>query len=134
MRTFTSVKTKGACEAYTFYRAVGCPKCDNTGYRGRTGVHELLEINEPVREAILARKTSSQIRLAARESADLVSMAEDGFYKAAQGITTLQEVLRLVFVNACDASVPYNAENLIAYCDGAEDSNVLQLPKVHNRA
>ena len=134
MRTFTSVKTKGACEAYTFYRAVGCPKCDNTGYRGRTGVHELLEINEPVREAILARKTSSQIRLAARESADLVSMAEDGFCKAAQGITTLQEVLRLVFVNACDASVPYNAENLIAYCDGAEDSKVLQLPKVHNRA
>jgi len=85
-----------------------------------------------VKEALLARKTASQIRLSARESAHLVSMAEDGFYKAAQGITTLQEVLRVVFVNACDASVPYNLDNLMAYCDGAEDSNILQLPKAHN--
>jgi type II secretory ATPase GspE/PulE/Tfp pilus assembly ATPase PilB-like protein len=134
MRTFKSIKTKGAFGAYTFYRPVGCPECGNTGYKGRTGVHELLEINEPVKEAILARKTASQIRLAARESAQLISMAEDGFYKAAQGITTLQEVLRLVFINACDASVPYNVDNLMAYCDGAEDSDILQLPKAHNRA
>ena len=134
IKTFTSIKTGGAFEASTFYRAVGCRECDNTGYRGRTGVHELLEINEPVKEAILARKTSSQIRLIARESARLISMAEDGFYKAAQGITTLQEVLRVVFVNACDASAPYNAENLLACCDGAEESSVLRLPKVHNRA
>jgi type II secretory ATPase GspE/PulE/Tfp pilus assembly ATPase PilB-like protein len=133
IKTFTSIKPMDGFEAGTFYRAVGCRECDHTGYRGRTGVQELLEINEPVKEAILDRKTSSHIRLIARESAHLVSMAEDGFYKAARGITTLQEVLRLVFVNASDASVPYHGENLIAYCDGAENSNVLRLPKAQHR-
>ncbi len=134
MKAFTSINAEGPYGTHTFYRAVGCPECADTGYKGRTGVHELLEINEPVKEVIVAQKTSSQIRLTARKSAHMVSMAEDGFYKAAQGITTLEEVLRLVFINAGDAAIPYDADRLIAYCAGAEDKNVLQLPRARNRA
>ena len=135
IRTFASITTKGDYGAYNFYRAVGCPECGNTGYKGRTGVQELLELNEPVREAILARKTASQIRLTARTSGHLVSMAEDGFYKATQGVTTLQEVLRLVFINGCDASAQYDLKDLIPYCEWGRSHDARQTgsqPLVHS--
>ncbi len=121
VRRFTSIKPGGSYGACTFYRAVGCPECDNVGYKGRTGVHELIEINEPVKETILARATERRIRTIARESARFISMAEDGFYKAASGITTLEDVLRVVSVNAPDDSIPYDLDHLMAFCDGTRD-------------
>ncbi len=133
VKAFTSVRLNDI-EAQTFYRAVGCSRCAETGYMGRTGVHELLEITEPLKEAILERRTASRMRSIARESAHLISMAEDGFYKAAKGITTIKEVLRLVFVNAADTSIPYHWDNLIAWCDGADDTNVHRLSKTQSSA
>ncbi len=127
-KTFTSITQGISYGDYEFYGPVGCPECNNIGFKGRTGIHELLEINEPVREAILARKTASQIRLTARESAHFISMAEDGFYKAAKGITTLQEVLRVVFVNANDGEIPYELDRLMAFCDGTDEDSVLMMP------
>ncbi len=72
----------------------GCSQCHYTGYQGRIGVHELLVLNEPVKEAILAKKTSSEIRRISVETSGLVTLLEDGIAKAAQGLTTLYEILR----------------------------------------
>lgn len=72
----------------------GCIHCKNTGYKGRIGVFELLVLNESVRNSILERKTSHEIRTLAIETSGLVTLLEDGIVKAAEGITSIDEVLR----------------------------------------
>ncbi|MEQ8662929.1 MAG: ATPase, T2SS/T4P/T4SS family [Gammaproteobacteria bacterium] len=72
----------------------GCADCRYTGYRGRVGVFELLVMNEMVKDAILNRKTSYEIRRISVETSGLVTLLEDGLIKAAQGATSLQEVMR----------------------------------------
>ena len=72
----------------------GCSDCRYTGYRGRVPVFELLVLNEPVREAILARKPSFEIRRISTESTGLVTLLEDGVVKASRGVTSISEVLR----------------------------------------
>lgn len=111
---------------FTFYRARGCARCKETGYKGRTAINELLMVNDAIRDAILARQTSSQIRLIARQKAHLISMREDGFYKATQGITSLEEVLRVVFHNESDFLSPRSAEEVVALCEGKEAPCVAQ--------
>jgi type IV pilus assembly protein PilB len=75
-------------------------------------------INDAIRDAILARKTSTQIRLIARRQANLISLREDGFYRASQGITSLEEVARVAFQNESDDLAPRPAEDIIALCEG----------------
>lgn len=77
-----------------FRHGKGCSHCHYSGYLGRIGVHELLVLNEPVKEAILAKKTSSEIRRISVETSGLVTLLEDGIAKAAQGLTTPHEILR----------------------------------------
>jgi type IV pilus assembly protein PilB len=77
-----------------FLQGRGCPACRHTGYRGRIGIFEMLVLNEPVRDAIIERKTSHQIRQISIESTGLVTLMEDGIAKAAAGHTSLEEVLR----------------------------------------
>ncbi len=77
-----------------FRSGVGCERCHFTGYRGRMGVFEALVMNEPVREAVLERRTSTQLRRISLETAGLVTLLEDGLVKAARGETTLAEVRR----------------------------------------
>jgi len=77
-----------------FRKGRGCPDCRYSGYKGRVAIFELLILEEPVRDAILARKTSHQIRSISIESTGLVTLLEDGIVKAATGITTVEEVLR----------------------------------------
>ena len=72
----------------------GCPECRFTGYRGRICIFELLVLNEVVKEAIVARKTSYEIRRLSTETSGLVTLIEDGLYKAASGLTSLNEVIR----------------------------------------
>ena len=72
----------------------GCTQCRFTGYRGRVGIFELLVLNEMVKDAILNRKTSYEIRRISLETSGLVTLIEDGIVKAARGETTLQEILR----------------------------------------
>lgn len=72
----------------------GCDACRFTGYTGRICVFELLVLNEIVKDAILGRKTSYEIRRLSIESSGLTTLQEDGLFKAAAGITTLDEVLR----------------------------------------
>jgi type IV pilus assembly protein PilB len=80
---------------HTFYRGTGCGTCYGTGYHGRTTLHELLILNEEVREAILEEKTSHEIRQISCESTDLLSLMEDGLYKVIHDMTTVEEVYRI---------------------------------------
>jgi type IV pilus assembly protein PilB len=77
-----------------FYAGKGCPHCRHTGYKGRTGVFELLIPDEAVRSAILEQRTSQEIRHLSIESTGLVTLFEDGLVKAAAGIVSLEEVFR----------------------------------------
>lgn len=77
-----------------FYTGKGCSNCRHTGYRGRTGVFELLIPDEAVRSAILEQRTSQEIRHLSIESTGLVTLFEDGLVKAAAGIVSLEEVFR----------------------------------------
>ncbi|MBM4293726.1 MAG: type II secretion system protein GspE [Deltaproteobacteria bacterium] len=72
----------------------GCPACAQTGYQGRSGIYELLPVEETVRQLILKQADAVAIRQAAIRQG-MLTMAEDGWHKVAQGFTTTQEVLRV---------------------------------------
>ncbi len=72
----------------------GCDKCSNTGYWGRTGIFELLKVNDKIQKLILEKKDANIIREVAR-SQGMRSLREDGWLKVKQGITTISEVLRV---------------------------------------
>jgi type IV pilus assembly protein PilB len=74
----------------------GCQNCRFTGFRGRIAVFELLVLDTAVRDSIIARKTSEEIRRISRESTGLVSLFEDGVTKAAAGLTTPGEIFRML--------------------------------------
>ncbi|MHC4705869.1 MAG: GspE/PulE family protein [Planctomycetota bacterium] len=75
------------------YRGAGCNECINTGMRGRTGIFELLSVNESLRELIASRPTTEQIVKAAPP--DHTAMRHDGILKVLEGVTTPEEVLRV---------------------------------------
>lgn len=81
---------------YNFQLGSGCEHCEYTGYSGRIGVFELLVLNEYVKEAILARKQSSEIRRICLDTTGLITLVEDGIAKAAKGITSIQEVIKML--------------------------------------
>ena len=78
----------------TFQKGRGCSHCQHTGYKGRVGIFELLILDEFVRNAIIELKTSQEIRRISIESTGLLTLFEDGIFKAASGITTIDEVVR----------------------------------------
>jgi type IV pilus assembly protein PilB len=86
--------TQAMVQGAGFRKGAGCPHCRYTGYRGRVAVFELLILDEMVRNAILERRTSFDIRKIALESTGLVTLFEEGMVKAAEGVTTLDEVIR----------------------------------------
>ena len=79
---------------YEYKRGRGCNHCAYTGYRGRIGAYELLVLNDPVKEAILAKKPAHIIRELSVETTGLISMREDACAKVVRGQTTFDEVLR----------------------------------------
>jgi len=79
---------------YEYARGQGCSHCSHTGYRGRVGAYELLVLNEPVKQAIIEKKTAHEIREISMESTGLVSMREDAVSKVIRGVTTFEEVLK----------------------------------------
>lgn len=83
-------------ELVTLYRGVGCDSCKNTGYKGRCGIHELLSVNDEVRELIVRKAPVSNIREAAKANG-MNELREDGLLKVLEGITTPDEVMRVVF-------------------------------------
>ena len=81
-------------ETLRTYQGKGCPVCHQTGYVGRIGVFEVLEVNDAIREAIVARKDADTIRTLAIE-AGMTTMLQDGITKVEQGLTTIDEVIRV---------------------------------------
>ncbi len=81
-------------DSLLFYRGKGCKQCDNTGYKGRIGIYETLEITEEMSELILKRASDKELKAQA-EKQGMVTMAEDGFIKAKNGITSIEEVMRV---------------------------------------
>jgi type IV pilus assembly protein PilB len=79
----------------TVYDSVGCEACNKTGYKGRVGLYEVLEINETIRRLITDRtKTSDDIFAAARKMG-LTLIVEDGIHKVRLGVTSILEVMRV---------------------------------------
>jgi type IV pilus assembly protein PilB len=80
-----------------FYEGAGCLECGGTGYRGRMAISELLDLSERIRELILSRRSSAEIRRAAREEG-MTFLRESAVNKALRGHTTLHEINKVTFV------------------------------------
>ncbi|MEI6913672.1 MAG: ATPase, T2SS/T4P/T4SS family [Armatimonadota bacterium] len=80
----------------TLWRGKGCENCRQSGLRGRLGVYSLLEINDEIQDLVVRRSPLSDVRDAARANG-MLELKEDGLYKVLEGITTPEEVMRVVF-------------------------------------
>ncbi|KEF34191.1 ATP-binding protein [Deinococcus sp. RL] len=85
----TEEEVRGA----SLMRGAGCPRCGGTGYKGRMGIHELMVIDDPLRRAIGAGQTASELRDVALRESGMKTLRQDGIEKALAGLTTLEEVL-----------------------------------------
>lgn len=80
----------------TLFKGAGCDKCKGTGYKGRTGVHELMSMNDPIRDEILKKSPSHIIRHLAVENG-MLTLQMDAVLKILMGTTTVDEVLRVIY-------------------------------------
>ncbi len=106
-KTPYQVNTKGASDLgadvsnskgpLTLYRGKGCKNCKQSGYRGRTGIFELLLVNDEIKKLISERASVQVIREVAKKTAGMVPLREDGLEKVLRGITTLKEVDRVAY-------------------------------------
>ncbi len=78
-----------------FYKAVGCDQCNHTGYRGRMGIYEVMAVTDKVRRLIAGGSPEAQIRDAAL-AGGMITLGEDGLAKVKSGVTTAEELLRVV--------------------------------------
>lgn len=86
--------TYGDLAGAEFRKGRGCAACRHSGYKGRLAVYEMLIPEVFIRDAVLQRKTTHELRVISLEKAGMVSLMEDGITKAAVGMTTVEEVLR----------------------------------------
>ena len=77
------------------YRPVGCTSCSNTGYRGRIAVHEVMTVTEEIERLAVARASSAEIGRLARQQG-MITLREDGWAKVKLGLTSVEEILRVV--------------------------------------
>ncbi|PYV85061.1 MAG: pilus assembly protein PilB [Acidobacteria bacterium] len=82
---------------FTFYEGTGCLDCAGTGYRGRTAIHELLDLSDRIREMILERKPASEIKRLAHEEG-MTFLRESALQKVFSGVTTLKEINKVTFI------------------------------------
>jgi type IV pilus assembly protein PilB len=82
-----------AVEGATYFQSGGCRFCNNSGFRGRMGIIEVFDLDERIRELIVSRAQSWEIKDHAMKARGMVPLREDGFRKAAMGLTTLEEVI-----------------------------------------
>jgi len=81
----------------TFYEGAGCFECGGTGFRGRSAIHELLDLSEQIRELILNKRPTSEIRRMARDEG-MTFLRESALEKARTGVTTLKEINKVTFI------------------------------------
>ncbi len=77
-----------------FFKGKGCKKCNNEGYKGRIGIYEILEITPEISELILNKVSEEKLSKEA-EQQQMITVMEDGFIKAKNGITTIEEIIRV---------------------------------------
>jgi type IV pilus assembly protein PilB len=82
---------------FPFYEGRGCMECSGTGFRGRTAIHELLDLSEAIREMILERRPGSEIKRKAREDG-MTFLRQSALDRVRQGITTLREANKVTFI------------------------------------
>jgi type IV pilus assembly protein PilB len=82
---------------FAFYEGEGCIECAGTGYKGRTAIHELLDLTDRIRELILEKKPTSEVRKAAREEG-MRFLRESALGKVRAGVTTLKEINKVTFI------------------------------------
>jgi hypothetical protein len=87
--------SEGDASKLVFYRAVGCDDCNHTGYRGRIGIYEVMRVTDKLRRLISTRGGEDTIREVAL-AAGMTSLGEDGVAKVKAGLTTPEELLRVV--------------------------------------
>jgi type IV pilus assembly protein PilB len=91
------IKLKGkekTLQSMTFFRGNGCRRCSETGYKGRIGIYEVMDIDEGIEKKINQRATADEIANHARDHG-MITIFQDGIIKAKQGLTTIEEVLRV---------------------------------------
>ena len=88
-----ALKDLGLPPGSSVFKGKGCDRCGGTGYAGRQGLYEVMTITPEIREAILDRASTTELRLIARRQG-MLTLRDDGLLKVAKGITTIEEVLR----------------------------------------
>jgi type IV pilus assembly protein PilB len=82
---------------FQFYEGMGCIDCSATGFHGRTAIHELLDLTERIREMILNRRPTSEIKRIAKEEG-MTFLRESAIEKIRAGVTTLREINKVTFI------------------------------------
>jgi CheY-like chemotaxis protein len=98
-------------DGFQFFRGRGCPECTQTGYAGRIGIYELLRFTPTIREMVARRASEPDIRRAAAATSGTSSLLEEALAKVREGVTTVEEVLRVLELKQEDVSV---------YCPGCK--------------
>jgi type IV pilus assembly protein PilB len=84
----------GRGDAIRIYKGKGCPVCHSTGYRGRVGIFEVLRVTPKI-EALIIEKANSELIVQQAVAEGMTTMMEDGMAKIQQGMTTIEEVVRV---------------------------------------
>lgn len=79
----------------TLYRAVGCARCNHTGYKGRMGIYEVMTVSEAVERLIVERKSADEIMRVA-EAEGMITLRQDGLERVVQGLTSIEEISRVI--------------------------------------
>jgi type IV pilus assembly protein PilB len=86
--------TKNQKSTLTLCRGEGCNKCNNTGYLGRLGIYEVIEVDDEIGKLIIGHASTSEIQHTAIKNG-MITMQQDGFLKSLEGLTTVEEILRV---------------------------------------
>jgi type II secretory ATPase GspE/PulE/Tfp pilus assembly ATPase PilB-like protein len=84
---------------FEFREGSGCIECGGTGYRGRTAIHELLDLTDPIRELILDKRPTSEVRKLAQKEG-MSFLRESALDRVRRGFTTLKEINKVTFIEA----------------------------------
>ncbi len=87
-------RSGGSVAITDFFQGAGCPECDGSGYRGRVGIYEILEINREIRE-LISKRVSEELIVDAALKSGMTTLMIDGINKISAGITTIEEVVRV---------------------------------------
>ena len=93
-RTLRRALEKMGYDIPKFHKGVGCRRCRNTGYAGRIGVHEILVVNDELRDAVVAGESIGELRRIGSNNG-MITLRHDGFRKVHEGITTIEEIMHI---------------------------------------